>query len=518
MHSIDFFPPRWRDLISLRFRECTPRILVVTDSLNYDATSDFGLNEFVATLRSATIHGMAPIVVTARFSPGGTTSHDEATQHITNFHFADATHGLNAGRYDVCFLFGIDRTGVSPLTAEANALAAVTTFMQNGKGLFATGDHEDLGAAMCSAIPRVRSMRLWTNGTPDIRDETRLSTNLPGPSDSYEFEDQQDAFPQRLYANYRTRAGGLGFGHPVLQLAGKQRAIEVFPDHPHEGECVVPTDLNTKLADGTTDEWPTQTGTATRVGPEPVAKTMSHGNGFTTLGLPKAPLEPRAFIAICAYDGHLAGVGRVVTDATWHHFVNVNVSPTKAPLDAVDLEEIRRYYVNLATWLMPKHVRLCLRFPWVIREILEFSLLEELRPIPKPFPGPGPDPTPFLATGEAVIASLAPRSTPAELRTLLDDALEDALGQVGAQRLSAAGERLGEAVLRNARFVALGAVVQAGLALLDDLDPKARIQVEPLLEKACREVAGRAVRTYLTRTRDDVSRLDSLLDALSRDR
>lgn len=42
----------------------------------------------------------------------------------------------------------------------------------------------------------------------------------------------------------------------------------------------------------------------------------------------KAPFNAHTFGAICAYDGWRAGpngVGRVVTDATWRHFINLNL-------------------------------------------------------------------------------------------------------------------------------------------------------------------------------------------------
>ena len=56
------FPYPW-------FAECIPKILVVTDGLNYQQMDGFGLTEFVDTLRASTIHSMMPIVTTARFNP-----------------------------------------------------------------------------------------------------------------------------------------------------------------------------------------------------------------------------------------------------------------------------------------------------------------------------------------------------------------------------------------------------------------------------------------------------------------
>jgi len=47
--------------------------------------------------------------------------------------------------------------------------------------------------------------------------------------------------------------------------------------------------------------------------------------------------------------------------------------------DTPDLVRIRQYYRNLGTWLMPKKVRKCLRFPLIVAEAARFPLFEELR-------------------------------------------------------------------------------------------------------------------------------------------
>lgn len=154
------FPYPW-------FAECIPKILVVTDGLNYQQMDGFGLTEFVDTLRASTIHSMMPIVTTARFNPSpmATLSYDAATRHISNYKFKDATHGLLKSRYDVVFILSINGESGQKLTDESGATDAVTAFMQAGGGVFATGDHEDLGAGMCKDIPRVRNMRYWIHST-----------------------------------------------------------------------------------------------------------------------------------------------------------------------------------------------------------------------------------------------------------------------------------------------------------------------------------------------------------------
>jgi len=198
--------------------------------------------------------------------------------------------------------------------------------MQDGGGVFATGDHSVLGQRIGGQLPRVKRMRYWDQPdvpTPNMPD--RLTTNHPGADNQYSFGDQSDATPQRLYPKYyydplTPNNFALSKPHYLLQHPTKL-IIEVFPDHPHEGECVEPSSLTTTFSlDGNTlDEFP-ESVPGTRPAPEIIAKSMSAGGGFTG----KHPVSPREFGAICAYDGHDADVGRIVTDATWHHFININ--------------------------------------------------------------------------------------------------------------------------------------------------------------------------------------------------
>ena len=89
----------------------------------------------------------------------------------------------------------------------------------------------------------------------------------------------------------------------------------------------------------------------------------------------KDPTEAQTFGGICAYDGHLAAVGRVATDATWHHFVNINLvgDPSEPVGDPkrlgflysaagqAHLEQIKTYYRNLAVWLARPSQIACMR-------------------------------------------------------------------------------------------------------------------------------------------------------------
>lgn len=348
-----------------------PKFLIVVDreyptndptmpgnGLDYNRDTAFGLTRFVETLENSLIFGVQPHIVKATKEPVNYTEGAD----IGSLDFA--TH-LPNNYYDVIFLMGYERWSDDQLDpAEIDALA---TFMQNGGGVFATGDHEDHGGALAGDLPRIRHMRYWKidspnnpstvdpiDFAPDATNADRVSTNQLGENSTENFRDQSDINPQPLYLNYRTLAAnivdttlpvgtdrngetiynidGVGLAHPLMQTADLGD-VTVFPDHPHEGECRVPEDMDTEFSYNTTNdiipEWPQPTGDNSSREPEAVAFSMSFGNGFienSALG-PKQPLTPRAFITICAYDGHQAGidVGRIVTDSTWHHYVNVNI-------------------------------------------------------------------------------------------------------------------------------------------------------------------------------------------------
>jgi hypothetical protein len=499
------------------WRACRPRILVVTDSLGYSPTSGFGLSQFVDTLRAKPIHAMTPEVVTA-------SRHGDPDATVScPFRFDDPSHGLATLRYDVAFLFGIDAEGSGQLPQRE--IDAVARFMQDGGGLFATGDHESLGAALCRDLPRVRSMRFWRQcEAPNGSDATRLTTNLPGDDDVYLGKDQSDRRPQRLFANYRTAAGGVGAPHPLLQ-GGPLGAIEVFPDHPHEGECRLPQDLTTTYAFAggpSVEEWPGATSGAGRVVPEMVALAMSHGNGLA--GDPpfgtKQAVTPRAFMAVVAYDGQRAGVGRVVTDATWHHFVNLNLDGTGSPpelglyglqdppgTDTPALLRVRQYYRNLAAWLLPREARRCLRFPKLYLELARYPLFEELR-LPTLASARGEE---LREVGRQVVASLAGHRPRFEAEELVADALEDAVGDGERAELATLGNRFGRISGRDLGLAALGALAVAAAERLPEIGRMPEIDPHRALVPIASDAARLGVRRYVEESRKDLFDLDDLL-------
>lgn len=501
---------------------CAPRLLVVTDSLNFSGSSNpnFDLTEFVAILRRSLVHGMTPRVTTAIFNPDPTTAphYDPSAPHIENFKFTDRETGLSIAHYDVVFLLGNNRVGEAPLTNEPGALEAVTAFMQAGGGVFATGDHEDLGAGLCMQIPRVRSLRLWAHDTPSASGVDRLSTILPGrgdesgSNDRYELTDQSDRFPQRLFVNYRTDSGIATFSpfdslaHPLLQLPG--RAIEVFPDHPNEGECILPRDLSTMLPSGE-KEWPLDA-RGLAVAPEMVALSMSHGNGILASNPPgpKLPVVPRSFIAIAAYDGHRGNVGRVVTDASYHHFVDANIKPGTAQIAGRDLSDIAQYYVNLASWLLPKRVRCRNRHARLLRELFRGPLAHD-------FPALDDralDGARAHELGQLVEDALLTRYNRAEIDGLLGDAVEVALGAVARQQLGLSGNEFASAIARGTALAALGALASATATRFRAL--AAERELDELAFAEADRASAASARRYLAVVRGKAAALADLLNAL----
>jgi hypothetical protein len=434
----------------LPWQPCRIRILVIADGpLNFEPSLDFGLAQFLDTLRNSRFYGLSPEVrVGHRQLP---------TQDFPQFRFRN---DLSADSCDVLFLFGFDPgEDIEPADQQAIAL-----FMQAGGGVFATGDHGELGAAMGASLPRVRSMRRWRPGVP-MTSPLRHTTNLPGDDGVYQFEDQSDHVPQRSYPRYYARPGTPVVSAPHLLLQaptpnGRYLPIEYQPDHPHEGECIEPRILTEKLLPGSTaDEFPLAPG-GNRPAPQIIAFTVSYGGAFPPNK--QAILEPRLFGSICAYDGRQAGVGRVVTDATWHHFVNINIDGTgtdrtglrdASGQDLPELSLIRQYWRNLVSWLAP--VRLCRALAPVAHVLQAARLGEELLPHFER----------ELATAEGreraglqIEAALTAELSPVELESTLSTLVDGVFGKAARNRSEVLGRDL-----CNCALAAAGALLAAPL-------------------------------------------------------
>src|SRR5215470_2858991 len=276
--------------------------------------------------------------------------------HIENFRFTPGS----LSDVDVVWLIGYNsvRPGDSGLTApemastlDDNELAVLTTFMNVGGGVFATGDHAGLGLSLAGRVPRVRTMRKWWYPTPGTFGNepiapaplqspigNRLDTTRPGnttPIDQKHpdfpavwFDDQSDDIPQYIVPEtgknvcyepivYQFNPKLL---HPLLQ--GSLGPILAFPDHMHEGEVILPYEYDRVLtfAGSKFEEYPS--GAAGQVKPQILAWSATNGAANIVPDSEIYPIRrhvgddeisPMTFFgAIGAYDGRLVGVGRVV--------------------------------------------------------------------------------------------------------------------------------------------------------------------------------------------------------------
>jgi hypothetical protein len=373
----------------------TIRILVLTDDDgSYTKTDRFGLTELVDTLRSTNDPGVTYQVTTAHRlggqgpAPGWS---EAANADIKGFTF---TADFDPADYDEVWLFGVaneQSPNQAPLSAAE--VEIVARFMQGGGGVFATGDHEDLGAQMCASVPRVRSMRKWTfdytavtgshsyddydptsDNAPPVMGPYRHDTLVSGHDSAYTFDDQSDDIPQTITP--RLYVGGSHlirtfYPHPLL--CSPSGRITVLPDHMHEGECVVPDagalpGLTFTLDGAQQREYPNGWGGV----PAPQVIAWGHVTAGHITSVPgfSDSLDPAVaaadFGVIAAYDGQLAGVGRVVTGSTFHHYFNINLIGTANTTDPLKklgfpatasgqaaYARIKTYYRNLARWLAP---------------------------------------------------------------------------------------------------------------------------------------------------------------------
>lgn len=365
------FVPRWW----WWWRRCKVKVLVVADGwINFGTTGPFDLSEFLTAFNELEAQtGVNYEVTIAHRSSCIPSTNPVVVNDISNFKF---DQNITLSDFDQLWMFAFNAGGsISP--SERNKIEA---FMDGGGGVFATGDHGNIGNAMCGNIKRVKDMRYWNDfpsggidSEVSMGGKRRNDTNQPeaGSSISTQFDNQSDATPQTIAV--RTFAAGMP--HPLLSIKPSirpSRIIDIMPDHPHEGECKPETSF---AANGI--NVPTQV----------IATSFVRGGSTTNGTNPgKDPTDPHCFPSIAVWDGWKANVGRVVVDSTWHHFVNINldgsgsggsigtpndISGTQSGLTTSDWYAICQYYMNISTWMSRR------KFWWCWRRRIIFELLHE---------------------------------------------------------------------------------------------------------------------------------------------
>jgi hypothetical protein len=296
--------------------------------------------------------------------------------------------GFDLDDYDQVWFFGdypannytapVDDPDFSPLSDPELKLLA--EWMDRGGGVFAAGDHFNLGASMCSRIPRVRTMRKWTveQGVPPMDGPFRHQTLQANPGSSEDPEG--DSIPQPIEPVYQRSATSV-LARPLIPhplLCAPSGVIDKFPDHMHEGQVIdddaVELDLPLDIADYDGVEYPFEalptmeapSAIAPELRPRPRPHVIAYGRTTQTEG-PEAPPGPveEAFAftpstasaptgwrfgLVSAYDGDAARIGRVVVDSTWHHWFSYNLHgfvTENPPMYKL----MQAYYRNVGLWL-----------------------------------------------------------------------------------------------------------------------------------------------------------------------
>lgn len=362
------FEHDWR----VHLRRAKLKILFVTDSRFNDTDSVY---EFMdgQTLGCTNFEVHRALYTNA---PGGVTvdpSPGPNDPHYTGFQF-QSEHpdgGKILDRYHVVFLFAVSSSSSFIDDAEC---AELHRWMDAGGGIFATGDHATLGQRMASRIPRVGTMRKWTtaDGVPPRLGPTRLDTNQPDPGKPGEVAGteeiptsaQSDEHPQPItWLAVRTRwlsaYRQVRYPHEIL-CHPDHGAINVMPDHPHEGECADPSTINYAApvkydeSDDAPKEYPTTSG-GHQEKPVIIARGRNASQYWQAKDDPPGNLDDKVFDMISVYDGHENDVGRVVVDSTWHHWYGMNINGLIAA-GGVDWDKIGRYFLNVAKYLAPAGV------------------------------------------------------------------------------------------------------------------------------------------------------------------
>ena len=388
----------------------TSRILFVLDGRINTSTvsSSFGLGFVINTLTDPlAAWWLRHDVTVVRRDDGSHRDLDDPNQDIffnsqqlafTKTDFDFSASGFDIGAFDQIWFFGDfpmneagdpDDEGFHPL--KGDEVRIVAEWMDRGGGVFATGDHFNLGASMCAHIPRVRSMRRWTvdQGVPSRTGLDRNET-LQGPETFDPFGDdarEGDSVPQPIELVYTLRPVSILLRpvspHPLFCVPGG--VVDHFPDHMHEGEVIedndVALDRPLNIPGYDRPEFPPAlhqevarlaTTEGAVVNYRPVPRVLAHGR--TTIPLPPVAVSVAAastdasgaptraglpfpgvqvgkrFALVGAYDGDPAGIGRVVVDSTWHHWFSYNLHGFQAS-NLPQYEKMQAYYRNVALWL-----------------------------------------------------------------------------------------------------------------------------------------------------------------------
>jgi hypothetical protein len=354
------------------------RILFVMDGrIDTGRTSGcFGLGLVIETLRDDSFAWWVRFEVdVVRRDNGARRLCGAASPYETaaSFNFRFTQQGFDINAYDQVWFFGDfpandpddpNDAKYSPLTDAE--LKLIAEWMDRGGGVFATGDHHNLGASLCSRIPRVRTMRKWTvdQGVPPQFGPGRHETTQGGPGIVTTYDNEEDAVPQTIEPVYRWTANSIAIltrvPHPLL--CAQDGVIDKFPDHMHEGEVIADDEVELDRALGIPGysgvEYPPAVDPQD---PRPRPQVVAHGRTTPQFQHEFGAVNAKRFALVGAYDGDPAEIGRVVVDSTWHHWFSINIHGLRL-LNPPVYAHMQAYYRNVALWLATPSQRASMLF------------------------------------------------------------------------------------------------------------------------------------------------------------
>lgn len=243
------------------------------------------------------------------------------------------------------WLFGCGDENRPPKPLEQDVVASIFALMRSGVGVFATGDHDSLGADLSEPIPRVRRMRFWRSDIfsgehrpPDTRFD-RVNSICPPLFPHLDIKPDYDDTPKRVYFSPEWYMPGQQWGadiHPIGMHPDLLR-IGYLPDHRHEGECRVPS--MAEMDEGTRSQEDFPAGARYQI----VAYAAR-------MGLTKGkPTHAEIYPVVSAFTALTEG--RVVVDSTFHHWVNGNIHAAMINERSWAWLHIREYAANIGVWL-----------------------------------------------------------------------------------------------------------------------------------------------------------------------
>ncbi|HEY9652089.1 MAG TPA: hypothetical protein V6C95_15600 [Coleofasciculaceae cyanobacterium] len=235
---------------------------------------------------------------------------------------------LDKSDFDELWLFALDiGDGLSEKDCEG-----ITAFHQQGKGIFTTRDHQDMGVCMCN-LQIIGTLHYFQSKQQDP-DESRRCVD--------------DTYTSSIsWPNYHSGRNGdyqvITPVEPLHELLKNPNSpsgrIEFFPAHPHEGGVGIVPD-------------------------EPKARVIATGKSLISG-------RPFNMVVVVDWTSDEQGNrhGRVVAQSTFHHFVDYNLDTDKGCPSFVEelpgngmkenpqaLEDIKTYIRNLVLWLAPSDV------------------------------------------------------------------------------------------------------------------------------------------------------------------